>query len=109
MSVDDWDGMPDLSSPESGGSEDGRGLIAAMRRAMDTRLTPRQREVFTAVVLNGVSCAAVAEQLDISRNAVHQTLFVARDKLRVALRADGYVAGPARGVVTEHGRVASAG
>jgi hypothetical protein len=31
-----------------------RDLAAAVRRAVDTELTPRQREVFVAIVVNGV-------------------------------------------------------
>jgi RNA polymerase sigma-70 factor (ECF subfamily) len=52
------------------------------------QLTPRQREVFTAVALNEVSIDAVALRLGTNRNAVYKNLFDARRTLRRRL-ADG--------------------
>jgi RNA polymerase sigma-70 factor, ECF subfamily len=74
-----------------------RGLIAALQDALDTQLSRRQREVFVAVVVDGVPVDTLGARLGANRNAIHQTMFDARRKLRLALRADGYL--PAIGPV----------
>ena len=68
-----------------------RDLLAALRRAVDTELTARQREVFVAIVVHGVLLDALAVRLGSSRNALYKMMFDARRKLRVALAADGYL------------------
>ena len=68
-----------------------RDLLAALRRAVDAELTPRQREVFVAIVLNGVPLDALVLSLGSSRNAIYKMLFDARRKLRAALAANGYI------------------
>src|SRR5579859_6781339 len=66
-------------------------LFAALRRAVDTELTPRQREIFVAIVLNEVPLDTLVIHLGSSRNAIYQVLFEARRKLRAALVAGGYL------------------
>src|SRR5580700_3542525 len=68
-----------------------RDLLAALRRAVDTELTARQREVFVAIVVNDVPLDALAARLDSNRNALYKMMFDARRKLRVALAANGYL------------------
>jgi RNA polymerase sigma-70 factor, ECF subfamily len=68
-----------------------RDLLAALRRAVDTELTPRQREVFVAVVLNGVPADVLAIKLGSNRNALSKMMFDARRKVRAALVANGYL------------------
>jgi RNA polymerase sigma-70 factor, ECF subfamily len=68
-----------------------RDLLAALRRALDTELTPRQRAVFVAIVLNDVPLDALVIELASSRNAIYKVLFDARRKLRAAPAADGYI------------------
>ena len=58
---------------------------------MDTELTARQREVFVALVLNGVPLDALAVRLGSTRNAIYKMMFDARRKLRAALAANGYL------------------
>jgi RNA polymerase sigma-70 factor, ECF subfamily len=65
-------------------------LLAAVRRAIDTALTPRQREVLVAVTLNDVPIDVLAERLGTTRGALYKTIHDARRKLRQALDADGY-------------------
>jgi RNA polymerase sigma-70 factor, ECF subfamily len=45
-----------------------RELLAALRRAVDTELTPRQREVFVAIALNGVPPDALVIKLESNRD-----------------------------------------
>jgi len=60
-------------------------LLRAVRDAMRTSLTARQREVFTALALNGVPIDVLAERLDTTRGALYKTLHDARAKLRAAI------------------------
>ena len=53
-------------------------------------LTPHQREVFTALALNGVPIDVLAERLTTTRGALYKTLHDARRKLRAALAHAGY-------------------
>ena len=66
-------------------------LLAALHRAVAEKLTARQRRIFVAIVLNNVPLDALVIELASNRNAIYQTLFDARRKLRAALAADGYI------------------
>ncbi|MGI9005568.1 MAG: RNA polymerase sigma factor [Streptosporangiaceae bacterium] len=68
-----------------------RDLAAALRRAVEAELTERQRQIFVAVVLNGVPLDALVVRYDTNRNAIYKVMFEARRKLRAALAADGYL------------------
>ena len=65
--------------------------ICSPRRAVEEELTPRQREVFVAIVINEVPADARVAQLDFNRNAIYKMMFDARHKLRAALAANGYL------------------
>ncbi len=67
-----------------------------MRRAVEQELTPHQRQVFTAIVADGIPLDALVTQLGSSRNAVYKTMFDARRKLRAVLAANGYLGGTVR-------------
>jgi len=58
---------------------------------VDTELTPRQRKVFVAIVLDDVPPDALVLSLSSIRNAIYKMLFDARRKLRAALDANGYL------------------
>jgi RNA polymerase sigma-70 factor, ECF subfamily len=64
-------------------------LMRAIRDAMATSLTPRQREVFSALALNGVPIDVLAERLGTTRGALYTTLHGARRQLRRALADAG--------------------
>jgi RNA polymerase sigma-70 factor (ECF subfamily) len=89
--AEDWDRLPDRFGFEPEREAEWRDLLAALRRAVDTELTPRQREIFVALVLNGVPLDALAAKLASNRNAIYKMLFDARRKLRAALVANGYL------------------
>ncbi len=91
MDAEDWDRLPDRFGLEPDLVAEWTDLIAALRRAVDTALTDRQRRVFIAVVLNGAPLDAVATELGSNRNAIYKTLFDARRKLRAALADNGYL------------------
>jgi RNA polymerase sigma-70 factor (ECF subfamily) len=65
-------------------------LLRAIRRAVESELTPHQREVLVAIALNGVPIDVLAERLGTTRGALYKTVHDARRKLRARLVADGY-------------------
>jgi RNA polymerase sigma-70 factor, ECF subfamily len=64
-------------------------LMRAIRDAMSTSLTSRQREVFSALALNSVPIDVLAERLGTTRGALYTTLHGARHQLRRALADAG--------------------
>jgi RNA polymerase sigma-70 factor, ECF subfamily len=93
LAAEDWDRLPDRFGFDPAQQAECRDLVAGLRRAVDERLTARQREVFVAIVLNAVPLDTLVIELDSSRSAIYKALFDARRKLRAALAADGYYLG----------------
>jgi RNA polymerase sigma-70 factor (ECF subfamily) len=91
LDAEDWDRLPDRFGFDPAQEAEWRDLLAALRRAVDEKLTARQRRIFVAIVLNGVPLDALVIELATNRNAIYKTLFDARRKLRAALAANGYV------------------
>ena len=91
MDAEDWDRLPDRFGLEPAREAEQREMASAVRRAVDEQLTPRQRQVFVAIVLEGVPLDALAVKLGSTRNALYKTMFDARRKLRAALAANGYL------------------
>ena len=91
LDAESWDRLPDRFGFDPARESEWRDLLLALRRAVDTELTPRQREVFVAVALNGVPADALAMKLGSNRNALYKMMFDARRKLRAALVANGYL------------------
>jgi RNA polymerase sigma-70 factor (ECF subfamily) len=91
LDAEDWARLPDRFGLEPGAQSEWKDLVAALRRAVDEVLTPRQRQVFVAIVLNGVPLDALVAKTGSNRNAIYKVLFDARRKLRAALAANGYV------------------
>ena len=60
-------------------------LATALRAAIRDHLTPRQRDVLIAVVVNGVPIDVLAERRGTTRGALYKMLHDARRKLRAAL------------------------
>jgi RNA polymerase sigma-70 factor (ECF subfamily) len=65
-------------------------LLRAIVEAIGSTLTPHQREVFSALALNGVPIDVLAERLNTTRGALYKTLHDARRKLRATLADAGY-------------------
>jgi len=97
LDAGDWDRLPDRFGLDPAQEAEWRDLAAALRRAVDDTLTPRQRQVFVAIVLNGVPLDALVLELGSSRNAIYKVLFDARRKLRSVLVANGYLRGDSPG------------
>jgi RNA polymerase sigma-70 factor (ECF subfamily) len=93
LDAEDWDRLPARFGADPAHQAEWGDLFAALRRAVDTELTSRQREVFVAIVLNDVPLDTLVMHLGSNRNAIYQVLFDARRKLRAALAANGYLPG----------------
>jgi len=91
LDAEDWERLPDRFGFDPAQEAEWRDLLAALHRAVDRELTARQRRIFVAIVLNNVPLDALVIELASNRNAIYQTLFDARRKLRAALAADGYL------------------
>jgi RNA polymerase sigma-70 factor (ECF subfamily) len=91
LDAEDWDQMPGRFGFEPAQQSEWQDLLTALRSAVDTELTPRQREIFVAIVVNGIPLDALALRLGSNRNAIYKMMFDARRKLRAALAANGYL------------------
>jgi RNA polymerase sigma-70 factor, ECF subfamily len=91
MDAEDWDRLPDQLGFDPADQAQWHDLVAAVRHAVKNELTDHQRQVFVAIVLNGVPLDALVVKLDSTRNAIYKTMFDARRKLRAILDADGYL------------------
>jgi RNA polymerase sigma-70 factor (ECF subfamily) len=91
LDAEDWDRLPDRFGFDPAQQTESRAMVAAVRHAVETELTPRQREVFVALVVDGIPLDALVIRLESNRNAIYKTMFDARRKLRAALVAKGYL------------------
>lgn len=88
---EDWDRLPDRFGIDPSRHAEAAELAAAIRRAVDTTLTERQRRLFVDIVLDAVPLDALVTKLGVSRNAIYKTLFEARRKIRAYLVANEYL------------------
>jgi RNA polymerase sigma-70 factor (ECF subfamily) len=91
MEAEDWDRLPAAFGFRPDQEVEWRDLVSALRHAITTELTDRQRRIFAALVLNGVPLDALVAELGTNRNAIYKALFDARRKVRAALAAKGYL------------------
>lgn len=86
---DSWQRLAD-ATPGTARSAENAELLRAIAAAIATGLTPHQREVLTALALDGVPIDVLAERLGSTRGALYKTLHDARRKLRAALADAGH-------------------
>jgi RNA polymerase sigma-70 factor (ECF subfamily) len=91
LDAEDWDRLPDRFGFDPARQAEWRDLLAAFRRAVETELTLRQREVIVALVVNGVPLDALTARLGSTCGAIYKMEFGAQRKLRAALVANGYL------------------
>jgi len=92
MDAEDWDRLPDRFGLDPQREAEWGAVVAGVRRAVDEVLTPHQRRVFVAIVLNHTPLESVVAELDSNRNAVYKTMFDARRKIRAFLVAHDLMA-----------------
>jgi RNA polymerase sigma-70 factor (ECF subfamily) len=93
LTTEDWDRLPDRFGFDPAGESERRDFVRAVHRAVQADLTEHQRQIFVALVLDGIPLDALAEKLGSSRNAIYKTMFDSRRKLRASLVANGYLQG----------------
>jgi RNA polymerase sigma-70 factor (ECF subfamily) len=64
-------------------------VLGSIRNALQTELSPHQREVLVGVALNGVPIDVLAERMNTTRGALYKTIHDARKKLRAHLANAG--------------------
>ena len=74
----------------TGASSEQRELLQAVVTAVREALTPHQRRVLLAVVLDDVPIDVLAERLGTTRGALYKTIHDARARLRAALAQGGF-------------------
>ncbi|WP_280484456.1 RNA polymerase sigma factor [Nocardia cyriacigeorgica] len=79
------------SSPTPEAVLDATELGRAVAAAIDRDLTPHQRRILLALVVEQVPIDVLAERLGSTRNALYKTLHDARRRLRTALIASGHL------------------
>jgi RNA polymerase sigma-70 factor (ECF subfamily) len=89
LEPEQWESLADVSPGPDDDAESGE-LLEAVRDGIRTALTPRQRQVLVAVVLEGVPIDVLAERLDSNRNALYKLLHDARRSLRTHVAAAGF-------------------
>jgi RNA polymerase sigma-70 factor (ECF subfamily) len=92
------DAAPQLVEPRPSPEDyaEGAEFAAAAREAIDRVLTPHQRRIALALMVDEVPIDVLAERLGTNRNALYKTLHDARSRLRDHLTGLGYVTPPAR-------------
>jgi RNA polymerase sigma-70 factor, ECF subfamily len=86
-----WERLPDRLGLDPHQHAEATAILAQVRHVVDTELTAHQRRIFIAIVVDGIPLNALAEKLDLQRNAIYKVIFDARRKIRRALAANGYV------------------
>jgi RNA polymerase sigma-70 factor, ECF subfamily len=86
-----WELLPDRFGIDPARHAEVAGIMAEVRRVVNEEMTPHQRRVFTAIVVDGIPLDALAVKLGLRRNAIYKVIFDARRKIRRALVANGYL------------------
>lgn len=89
-----WERLPDRLGIDPARYAESAALLAEVRRVVEGELTPHQRRVFIAIVVDAIPLDALAVRLGLRRNAVYKVIFDARRKIRRALAANGYLDEP---------------
>jgi len=82
---------PSSTGPTPEGQAEGRDLAVAVRRGLDEALTPHQRRIAVALLVDEVPIDVLADRLGTTRSALYKTLHDARKRLRGFLTDQGYL------------------
>ncbi|MEO6942289.1 MAG: sigma-70 family RNA polymerase sigma factor [Terrimesophilobacter sp.] len=85
INLDDIPEQRQTVAPSPEGYAEGRDLAQAVRDGLREALTPHQRRVAVAVLIDEVPIDVLAERLGINRGALYKTLHDARQRLRAFL------------------------
>ena len=93
VELDDAAQVPE-HGPSPASQAEAADLASAVRRAIDEALTPHQRRVTIALLIDDVPIDVLAERLGSNRNALYKTVHEARIRLRAHLIASGHLTTP---------------
>jgi RNA polymerase sigma-70 factor (ECF subfamily) len=99
LDAEQWERLPDRLGLDPQQHTEAAALLAEVRRVVDEELTPHQRRVFVAIVVDAIPLDALAARLDLPRNAIYKVIFDARRKIRHELAAKGYLDEPGAGLL----------
>jgi RNA polymerase sigma-70 factor, ECF subfamily len=90
------EGLPPLAERRPGPEQyaEAAQFAAAVREGMQQVLTPHQRRIALALLVEEVPIDVLAERLGTNRNALYKTLHDARARLRAHLTDQGYLTSP---------------
>lgn len=89
-----WEQLPARLGMTPEAAAEAGDLFSAVHAAVDTVLTPRQREIFVALLVHGIPADALAARLATTRNTIYKVMFDARHNIRCALATNGYLGDP---------------
>ena len=89
LEPEQWENLAHVAPGPDDEAENGA-LLDAVREGIRTALTPRQRQVLVASVLEGVPIDVLAERMGSNRNALYKVLHDARRRLREHVAAAGF-------------------
>ncbi|OBG93607.1 RNA polymerase subunit sigma-70 [Mycobacterium sp. E136] len=91
LETEDWKRLPERFGVDPSQHAEAGELTAAIRRAVETTLTARQRQMFVDIVVKGIPLDALCSKRGANRNAVYKAVFEARRKIREFLVANEYL------------------
>jgi RNA polymerase sigma-70 factor, ECF subfamily len=94
LDAEQWERLPDRLGIDPQQHAESAGILAEVRRVIDDELTTHQRQIFVAIVVDGIPLDALVARLGLGRNAIYKVVFDARRKIRRALVAKGYLDEP---------------
>jgi len=86
-----WERLPARFGLDPARHAEAAHIMAEVRRIVDEELTPHQRRVFVAIVVDEIPLDALAVKMGAERNAIYKVIFDARRKIRRSLVANGYL------------------
>jgi RNA polymerase sigma-70 factor (ECF subfamily) len=93
LDAEQWDQLPQRFGVTPDKAAEAADLRDAVRGVVNASLTAKQREVFVALVVDGIPLDALVARMQSDRNAIYKLMFDARHKIRAALVTDGYLDG----------------
>jgi RNA polymerase sigma-70 factor, ECF subfamily len=90
VNLDDWEVRSD-PGPEPAQHAEALDLTSAVERAMRDSLTPYQRRIAVALLIQEVPIDVLADRLSTTRGALYKALHEARARLRASLVSTGHL------------------
>ena len=91
LGPEQWEHLPAQLGVAPDAAGEASELLAAVQSAVDTLLSPYQRDVFVGLLIQGIPADALAMRLATNRNAVYTAMFEARRTIRASLVTKGYL------------------